>query len=291
MTDAPPVSIPAGWYADPSRVGQLRWWDGSAWTSHVAPAPPGLDPRVPQSTVAPEPVEGSLTQATDSVPPRSWNTAAAWVLATTPLWALSAEILVLLIGGYFETANLNLTFLDAVTATALAVVLVAIVIVSATRDASRLRAAGYPRVASAAWILLGPLVYLIARSVRVYRSARRGIAPLMFYLVSSAVLGLVLTAFAAAIPVYLDQHGGITDQANATSFARGVARGLDESGNVFRVTCTPFSPPTTTPISIICDATDGAQVDHKMIIEVQPSSSSGGQPSFRLVSVNPPISR
>lgn len=24
-----------GWYADPHDAGQLRWWDGSAWTDHV----------------------------------------------------------------------------------------------------------------------------------------------------------------------------------------------------------------------------------------------------------------
>ena len=27
---------PAGWYADPQGQARLRWWDGSAWTEHVA---------------------------------------------------------------------------------------------------------------------------------------------------------------------------------------------------------------------------------------------------------------
>ena len=27
---------PAGWYADPRGQARLRWWDGSAWTEHVA---------------------------------------------------------------------------------------------------------------------------------------------------------------------------------------------------------------------------------------------------------------
>lgn len=30
---------PADWYADPTQPGTLRYWDGTAWTSHTAPAP------------------------------------------------------------------------------------------------------------------------------------------------------------------------------------------------------------------------------------------------------------
>ncbi|HEY3190033.1 MAG TPA: DUF2510 domain-containing protein, partial [Solirubrobacteraceae bacterium] len=30
-------SAPAGWYADPRQPSQLRYWDGAAWTQHVAP--------------------------------------------------------------------------------------------------------------------------------------------------------------------------------------------------------------------------------------------------------------
>jgi Domain of unknown function (DUF4190)/Protein of unknown function (DUF2510) len=29
-----------GWYPDPSRPGAMRWWDGSQWSDHSAPAPP-----------------------------------------------------------------------------------------------------------------------------------------------------------------------------------------------------------------------------------------------------------
>lgn len=32
--------VAAGWYPDPEVVGQLRWWDGNAWSEHVAPAQP-----------------------------------------------------------------------------------------------------------------------------------------------------------------------------------------------------------------------------------------------------------
>jgi hypothetical protein len=36
MTD--PSRTPAGWYDDGSGTGTLRYWDGSAWTEHTAPA-------------------------------------------------------------------------------------------------------------------------------------------------------------------------------------------------------------------------------------------------------------
>lgn len=28
-----------GWYADPHVPGQLRWWDGAAWSAHTMAAP------------------------------------------------------------------------------------------------------------------------------------------------------------------------------------------------------------------------------------------------------------
>jgi hypothetical protein len=31
---------PPGWYADPANPGGRRYWDGSAWTSQIAPATP-----------------------------------------------------------------------------------------------------------------------------------------------------------------------------------------------------------------------------------------------------------
>ncbi len=31
--------VPAGWYDDPNGGGQLRYWDGAAWTEHTHPSP------------------------------------------------------------------------------------------------------------------------------------------------------------------------------------------------------------------------------------------------------------
>lgn len=39
MTNSPPPPAPPpGWY--PDAQGRQRWWDGSAWTSHITPQTP-----------------------------------------------------------------------------------------------------------------------------------------------------------------------------------------------------------------------------------------------------------
>ncbi len=48
------MSTPAGWYPDPGQPGQLRYWDGQAWTKHLTPMPPppgAVDNAVPQARV------------------------------------------------------------------------------------------------------------------------------------------------------------------------------------------------------------------------------------------------
>jgi len=35
-TAAPSAPVPAGWYADPSARFELRYWNGTEWTEHVA---------------------------------------------------------------------------------------------------------------------------------------------------------------------------------------------------------------------------------------------------------------
>jgi hypothetical protein len=44
-TSAPPAPAPpAGWYPDPEDGSRSRWWDGRAWTEHLAPAAPPWPP-------------------------------------------------------------------------------------------------------------------------------------------------------------------------------------------------------------------------------------------------------
>jgi hypothetical protein len=38
MTDTTATPPPPGWHPDPWAHGGLRWWDGTAWTAHAAPA-------------------------------------------------------------------------------------------------------------------------------------------------------------------------------------------------------------------------------------------------------------
>ncbi|WP_203682812.1 DUF2510 domain-containing protein [Actinoplanes siamensis] len=35
---------PAGWYADPSGLPAIRWWDGQQWTDHLQPGAAALPP-------------------------------------------------------------------------------------------------------------------------------------------------------------------------------------------------------------------------------------------------------
>lgn len=57
------TGTPAGWYPDPTTPGQQRYWDGTAWTDHVAPAGPAAAPGA--ATVPPPDTAG--------VPPPGWG--------------------------------------------------------------------------------------------------------------------------------------------------------------------------------------------------------------------------
>jgi Protein of unknown function (DUF2510) len=45
----PAPSPPAGWYPDPENGSRSRWWDGRAWTEHLAPAAPSWPPSSPNT--------------------------------------------------------------------------------------------------------------------------------------------------------------------------------------------------------------------------------------------------
>jgi hypothetical protein len=37
-------SVPAGWYRDPLGLPQLRWWNGTSWTTDVTEPRPEIVP-------------------------------------------------------------------------------------------------------------------------------------------------------------------------------------------------------------------------------------------------------
>src|SRR4051795_7806083 len=66
-----PPSAPAGWYPDPDRPGEQRWWDGARWSQ---PSPPPQ----PESSapVAPSPNAEAIRryyELFNEGPPAAWE--------------------------------------------------------------------------------------------------------------------------------------------------------------------------------------------------------------------------
>lgn len=57
------TTTPAGWYADPDNALQLRYWDGTRWTEHRAPA----QPPTAESVVGPKDAVTRATPMKDKV--------------------------------------------------------------------------------------------------------------------------------------------------------------------------------------------------------------------------------
>lgn len=77
-------SVPAGWYDDPQVLGQLRYFDGGAWTEHAMPRPaPTPEPPVAGQFVGQGfPVAPAYAQGYQSHPPkRGIPGSVAWIAA------------------------------------------------------------------------------------------------------------------------------------------------------------------------------------------------------------------
>ncbi|WP_159501865.1 DUF2510 domain-containing protein [Microbacterium sp. 18062] len=80
-----PSSAPPGWY-DAGVPGQLRWWDGTAWTTHVQPMPPA----------SPLPPAQAASQAAAVAPVKRW-TLLGQPRAVLPGWNLAGGVSVLVL--------------------------------------------------------------------------------------------------------------------------------------------------------------------------------------------------
>ncbi len=215
--------IVAGWYPDPENDSLARWWDGSQWSDATrqrnVPSP-AAEPQGPVAAApAPEPYReryfSPVPVRTDAtLPPidpyRPLNrrhdsqgfvsmgvkptiqfhptrayTGAVWAIATIPVWTTIA-VLALYIGlGDFYTQ-----FLVALTG----VVLFVIALAFAIHDHKVMLNSLHPAAASAWWMFLGPMIYLIVRGVHVSRNVGHGWAPLIVYLICSFVPAAAILA-------------------------------------------------------------------------------------------------
>ncbi len=315
---------PAGWYADPSGSGKLRWWDGSTWTAHLAPqqtpapvATPVVQTPVVQTPVvqtpavhppvlppfqiatqagqpAYDPFAGSQNTVQQASPygtaytddfarPVQSNTVGAWLLAFSGLLTTIGIVIYGAIAGFAFTSSYNLGGYLGVGA-----VVYLITLFFAEADRRRLKSLGYLRVPSLWWMLLvPPLIYLILRTVAVWGEVRRGLAPLITYVVVNVVSGILLSvAFAVLFSGAL--HAGSTGSAYATEFTAGIEKGLDQHGGNYTVVC-PTTIPSIVGARFSCTATDAATgTAHTLNIQVV--EGSDGKPAVKLLSVTPPIS-
>jgi hypothetical protein len=302
MTSTGGATTPAGWYTDPGGSGHLRWWDGSAWTAHLAPQPtPAPSPVAQQPSVFGAddqpyvPFQGSWNNqpyggnsvADEFAQPGEWNTGYAWFLAAWPIyfvgltvgWAYfySIERAQGAAGGISELLTGIIGLVE--------IVILVLVIFAAFRDRAKLRRWGYTRTASPGWIffafLVGPLVYLIVRAVRVYGEVRKGIAPLILYIVSGVAMTIIWIVVSVTLGSTL-----LAGLSASAEFASSLQTGLDQKGSHFTVTCPP-SIPTVINSTFTCTAVDSKGTSHSLNIEV--IQGTNGQPTVKLLSVTPAI--
>ncbi len=199
----------AGWYPDPADDSQARWWDGNQWTQTTRPRHPAAPVQgnryfspVPIRTDATLPpidpyrpvdrrhnTQGFVSMAAkpnQTYTPTRTYTASVWWLAMMPAWAtLLILALVMALGDFF-------TFFPQVLVTLL---LVFTAVALTIHDRKVLLASMHPTAASGWWLLLSPLVYLVARAAQVTKSTGHGWAPVVVFILSSIVPVAAVMAF------------------------------------------------------------------------------------------------
>jgi hypothetical protein len=309
MTNTGGSTTPAGWFNDPGGSGQMRWWDGSAWTAHLAPQPtpepvavpvavpvvqapailtPAAQPYVPFQgswNAGSYPAGGSVRDA-DFARPAQWNTAGAWFLAFSYLFTLIVALVYVVVAspGLALESPARRSSDIAIGSVWIQVALWVLQILFTIMDRRKLRSFGYSRPASFWWILLlPPLIYLIMRGVVISREVRHGFAPLITYLVSAGAIVVLGIGSAVLIPVFLSQRAG---SIASTEFTSSLQAGLDEKGGHYTVTCPPTLP-TTVGATFTCTAVDSSGTSHALNISIV--QGADGHPTTKLLSVSPPI--
>jgi len=237
---------PAGWYPDPSGDGRSRWWDGTQWTDHYAPAPattpqvpqppqPNFAPQTPQAPqqhqygkpqygqqqYAQQPYVAApvlrAPEGTKTNTPFIWAFGAILVLPIIAfaLWDLSGMMTSSFSSAFNDPTNPYAAYSAYLNPGYLAVIGVGFVyyaasVVLAFLDYRALTAAGVPKPFHWAWTFLSALVYIIGRTVIVKRRTGAGLGPLWLYLGLYVLYIIVVFAKTFIATAELMQYGTTT---------------------------------------------------------------------------------
>ncbi len=235
VTDQAIRVVPAGWYEDPSDPGQVRWWNGIAWTDHTQ-AKPDLDGDAEQLETSFAGAAATRSRARI----RSTSTAESWIVAFTP---------VILFGALFFAvwAWLYVSPTLAFGGAALGAVYVLTVAI-ALFDRRKLARWGHTPPPAIAAFLTAP-VYLLIRAVKLPKSWGQFVA--------WAISALVLLGGPAAA-----WYGGaLTTVQIATTIQHEIREELVASGQATGVSCPPIADTTTVGAIYTCSVTrpDGSE--------------------------------
>ncbi len=189
-----PNAASAGWYPDPNDGRRQRWWDGTQWTTDLAP----------QQAVAPG-VALTAPAGTD------WRTPWIWVVLILPLLPILPALFI----DWSTVLTIDPATMEPDPADQFAIltspayllsaiggwVCYGLAIVFAYFDWNALRDRGVPSPFHWAWSFLSAYVYSIGRGVVVQRRTGSGIVVMwvaIAVLAASIMLGIVISVLAVA---------------------------------------------------------------------------------------------
>lgn len=244
MTDQATRVVPAGWYEDPADAGQVRWWNGIAWTDHIQPKP------TTEAEAETAELEKHFSEPTATVRPRtrklSSSTSSSWLLAFTPLLAaiIAAVAVVLPLYSTISTPTIL----------ALLVVPYLLSVLWAFLDVRKLKRWGHTPP-SALWGLLGPLIYLIVRKVKVVGWGQ--LVALVVLLVGLGGVGFAVASTDVGRPVTL-----------ALTIQGEIRSALTSSGEATDVACPPIADSTAVGSFYNCDVTLKSGAHKTLIVSI-----------------------
>ncbi|WP_394771276.1 DUF2510 domain-containing protein [Lacisediminihabitans sp.] len=238
-----PLSVPAGWFDDPTGLELNRWWNGTEWTEHTAPKPAepvaaespatAFRPRVPEIETLPQDLTHAYVPFGDHrswqahMPPMvtapiRWNTPGAIAVGFTPLVGLIAAVGIValtLLGSGAWWWSIGAALLPLLWSIAFA-----------SRDRIKLDVWGYEARASLGWLLLGPLAYLIARTVRVHQRVHRGSFPLWLFIINSVLISALAVGAGVGLGASVAARG-------TAAIEQQTEAGLRAQGHEYSVVC------------------------------------------------------